>query len=108
MTDLEMTRLCAEAMGLPWKDSNIGPPWNRTPVIYSGDIFEGVYDPLHDDVQAMALVKKMNLTIYPPGEMENEAWNVFHYDDFNSPSDSLNCAIVECVAKMQAAKSSSK
>ena len=46
MTDLELTKLCAEAMGI-----EISP-------VRHGDGDFSLYDPLHDDAQAMALVKK--------------------------------------------------
>lgn len=100
MTDLEMTKLCAEAMG------------------YSFAVFEGQvmwhgknpYDPLSDDAQAMALLKKFHLRVswgyaeargapdgtlpvmVNPGGAE-PPFGVHEYD--------LNRAIVECVARMQ-------
>ena len=101
MTDLEMTRLCAEAMGMEsdnyvllfHADGSQTGPFVVTPE---------VYDPLHDDAQAMALVKKMELRI---GRTNTNFWEVCgmgsggkHFDD------DLNRAIVECAAKMQAAK----
>lgn len=49
MTDLEITTLCAQAMGVPLMGSNV-PLWN----------------PLHDDAQAMALVKKFPHLCLPP------------------------------------------
>ena len=54
MTDLEITRLCAEAMGLGWQD-------DRTDggITAQEGTYNYKYDPLHDDAQAMALVKKM-------------------------------------------------
>ena len=107
MTDLEMTRLCAEAMGY----TEISPSRLAAPQpsedavrVCVGKKAPFWYWPLHNDAQVMALVKRFNLTVYPPGGMENEAWNVFLYDDHNSPSDDLSRAIVECVAKMQAGK----
>jgi len=86
MTDLEMTRLCAEAMGFePYADQ---PPYN--------------YDPLYDDAQAMALVKKFGVALY---QGETGCW----YADLPGfamrvRSLDLNRAIVECVAKMQESK----
>ena len=95
MTDLEMTRLCAESMGLWFGHSKSDDTDN---LYVSKTAISGpweVYDPLHDDAQAMALVKKF------PGyclhaltcELEVEP----EKRDFNR-------AIVECVAKMQKAK----
>ena len=43
ITDLEITKLCAEAMG--YRNSSH-------------------YNPLHNDAQAMALVKKLGVAIY--------------------------------------------
>ena len=49
LTDLEIVRLCAEAMGLTsWQSG------------------EGRYDPLHDDAQAMELMKRLGLSISGP------------------------------------------
>ena len=117
MTDLEITRLCAEAMDLTvvmqlgeWR-------FPRTQSEYS------LYDPLHDDAQAMALVKRFRLSI-EASPLTDEAWSEnqnrmtnppsysvsrcpgawsLHYL-YNCVSPDLNRAICECVAKMQAAK----
>ena len=99
MTDLEMTRLCAEAMRLNFRVS-----YDR---FTDGDFVEliseldpgngGDYDPLHDDAQVMALVKKFpqdTLTAFI--QHQQERWMGRQFD--------LNRAIVECVAKMQTAK----
>lgn len=101
MTDLEMTKLCAEAIGKV--------PHASTRKEYQG-VPVGVwlachkYDPLHNDEQAMALVKKLKLTV--SYEIDHwEAWN--HLDNWH-PShivggdENINRAIVECVAKMRA------
>jgi hypothetical protein len=87
--DLEMTKLCAQAMG-----------WVKTE---KGDDF----DPLHDDAQAMALVKKFELTIIRLYSQDDPTWLVSTpgwVNKFESKHSDLNRAIVECVAKMQAAK----
>ena len=89
MSELEITKLCAEAMfdSLEWEQR----------------LFD--YNPLHDDAQAMALVKKMQLFIMP--EHEGLAWHVSDKDDhvkYAVGSDSLNRAICECVANMQRSK----
>lgn len=109
MTDLEITRLCAEAMGgkvkhdLPLLADNV-EGWIR---------LNGVnYDPLTNDEQAMALVKRHRLDI---SDIKEEYWLVAKYSetaignppvantDWSRDSD-LNRAICECVAKMQAKK----
>ena len=87
MNDLEMTKLCAEAMNLD---------------VRVCEQFE--YDPLHDDAQAMALVKKFCLDI--ECHARNPIWTVIfddneHYSKVRECPD-LNRAIVECVAKLKA------
>lgn len=104
MTDLEMTKLCAEAVEPKWTGVGSSNIWRYVSGWSQGDRREeryvrSTYDPLHDDAQAMALVKKLRLTV--------GAWpESFHVigkgaDTWN---DDLNRAIVECVVKMQAAK----
>jgi hypothetical protein len=96
MTDLEITRLCAEAM----VDSSIA----ALEFIEEGN--RGGYEPLHDDAQAMALLKYNQLMVESnavdfwcvKGWFGKEiAWKLFE-------GDNLNRAICECVANMQAAK----
>jgi hypothetical protein len=93
VSDLEITKLCARAMG--WKVK-------LNPLTYIW------YNPLHDDAQAMAVVKKLNIQIgrvivaHNPRILDWEVW--INFDRTNSAhSPNLNRAIVECVAKMQAA-----
>jgi len=57
------------------------------------------YDPLHDDAQAMALVKKLRLSVEYQGVPSGFNWHVM--SAMVSSSADLNRAIVECVAKMQ-------
>ena len=104
MTDLEITRLCAEAMGykilLPIKDD----------VVECNHLDDGkFFDPIHDDAQAMALVKKMVLSIDRAvisnyGVPEQWGWRVMAAYVGHARSADLNRAICECVAKMQASK----
>ena len=100
MTDLEMTKLCAEAMGL-WEEVKIGDKKYEHPPLN--------YDPLHDDAQAMALVKKFDVSITSLSARAADHWFVQTTGTKIQPSIigtayDLNRAIVECVAKMQAAK----
>ena len=95
MTDLDMTKLCAEAMGyqcidgLWWDENRFGP---------------GRYNPLHDDAQAMALVKKLHLHIdQRPSKACSAQDPCFTIISERKDCD-LNRAIVECVARMQANK----
>ena len=90
MTDLEITRLCAEAIGLV-RDARYFDP-GALPI----------YDPLHDDAQAMALVKKFLLTV----DFFAKEWTAMSHSPFyvrDASSDNANRAICECVAKMQTA-----
>ena len=91
-----MTKLCAEAMGFErvvHELSNIVADYKR-------------YDPLHDDAQAMALVKKLRLSIVATSD---GLWIAgpqgIDRTDFDIENVDLNRAIVECVAKIQANKS---
>jgi len=84
MTDLEITKLCAEAMGLDEKTLQ---------VLESGWTGRG-FDPLHDDTQAMALVKKLRLNCYYDG-----MWCSGPY-----LNDDLNRVICCHAAKIQAGK----
>jgi len=100
MTDLEMTKLCAEAM-------EIGGKWheaNGKLHIYEGKL-HGDYGPLTDDAQAMALVKRFNIQLaksLPTPKHEGGEFWFASIRGKDAMSTCLNRAIVECVAKMQA------
>ena len=109
MTDLELTWLCAEAMDVVYKG---GIPsvaekrhlcWPECFDFQEGEHGGPVrYDPLHDDAQAMALVKKFGLFL---GRFKDGHWCVDPPDQAEQlcsfRSTDLNRAIVECVAKMK-------
>lgn len=80
MTDLEITKLCAEAMG-------VNPTTAERCPICSGTHGAMLYDPLHDDAQAMALMKKFRLWI--------------DLDAVDAHKGDLNRVICEYVAQMQ-------
>lgn len=121
MTDIEMTKLCAEAMGLyllpayPKGHLLYNPNHDRGGLMWSGEvdgqgcyfIQGGAYDPLHNDEQAMALVKKLGLTVDPAQDEPPFDWRVVvaiggDWDNQAAgESDNLNRAIVQCVAKLQ-------
>ena len=94
MTDLEITRLCAEAIG-PDCIGNSENDWH-------------LYDPLHDDAQAMALVKRFQLYMAVQTDRKGDYWSVTAGRVSKHPHEScqtdLNRAICECVATMQNAK----
>jgi hypothetical protein len=100
MTDLEITRACAEAMG--YMDYVCQEDYIKL------DRYTR-YHPLHDDAQAMELVKKLNLSVNRHNEGQYLNWMVGGFGYFRNihtenPED-LNRAICEAVAKMQAASS---
>lgn len=106
MTDLEITKACAEAMGLSHEWDSL----DRVFLIGTCDehsphpkLWE-LYDPLHDDAQAMALVKHLKLEIrYYNGEC---AWGVFPANQVAGSYQykDLNRAICECVYKLHKAE----
>ena len=108
MTDLEITKACAEAMGYSHhtpKGTDLNPD-GKIPlsVEYSGGMMR--YDPLHDDAQAMALVQKLGL------DVQHYYWDnpvVSKHDAHGNllaevRNENLSRAICECVAKMQQPK----
>lgn len=102
VTDLEIVRLCAEAMGLePLAVYGMDVVIGATPNRY-------VFRPLHDDGQAMALLYWLSFEceiIVSSGEFHcnSEEHKMEEIYGITSNAD-LNRAICECVAKMQAAK----
>ena len=115
MDELTMLKACADAMGL-----RLLRAYPRVDLRYSGDgwnglmystsphpclfIDSGAYDPLHDDAQCFALVKKFHIIIdyftNSAGEFSNWTARTERSNECASPS--LNRAIVECIAKKQA------
>jgi hypothetical protein len=101
MTDLDMTALCAEAItGVKPIIGSLTPGGEQFVWLESG---EG-YDPLHDDAQAMALVKKFELVILPSQGVWRVDFQLLSQSAGAARSDNVNRAIVECVAKMEKAK----
>jgi hypothetical protein len=98
MTDLEMTKLCADAMGI--KVVFAAGRW------YINSYWEDCYSPLDLDDHAMALVKRFKLHTFTNLDGDRDVWVCLDdYDNRNHGNASdLNRAIVECVAKMQASK----
>lgn len=95
LTDIEMTELCAEAMGLSiieWDEKSFF-------IEDSGQM----YNPLVDNAQAMDLIQTFWLEVVP----RNDNWWVVSWiskdrkPDLHEVDMSLNRAIVACVAKMQ-------
>ena len=104
MTDLEITKRCAEAMGHEY--IYVGPEMcirtDKERDAYTKiPMYRTIYDPLHDDAQAMALVKKIGLHIVYRA-LHIDTWRVDKADKYATAND-LNYAICECVAKMKEA-----
>ena len=109
MTDLEIVRLCAQAMGMAIgeciSEYRGGPRILRaTP---EGALHEIPYDPLHDDGQCMALLKRLDIVLLKP----HKKWQAILAKDWNGgergsvfhapygEDENLNRAVCECVAK---------
>ena len=93
MTDLDLTKACAKKMGLHWIKE-----WRDCVLL--GDSMLSEYDPLHDDEQAMALVKRFNIGW---DKEDDSDWHValrIGSNLYASHNPDLNRAIVECVAKL--------
>ena len=106
MTDLEITKLCAEAMGIELFSAFGVKEYMRWPSHFDRDTSDDIgalkrYAPLHDDAQAMALVKRFH--IHLTHWAQNKDWTAA-FDRYSAKDKNLNRAICECVAKMQEAK----
>jgi hypothetical protein len=97
MTDLEMTKLCAEKMGYGVRLRLRDGIW-RYAIRWGRGVRGQAYNPLIDDQQAMVLVKHFGLGI---AQLAGGQWEVCK-EFYRAGSPDLNRAIVECVAKMQA------
>lgn len=95
MTDLELTKKCAEAMGyevLGFEGNSIHHYWRLGPGFMTD------YDPLNNDAQAMALVKRFNLNM---SSCAGQPWSVWPNALAETVHADLNRAIVECVANIK-------
>lgn len=103
-----MTTLCAEAMGIKTEVHPIRGAILRH-WFMDGNV-EREYNPLHDDAQSMALVKRFRLRVfgsYPPYSESSisKDW-IVEQGGIRAEARALdlNLAIVECVARMQGGK----
>ena len=108
MDDLEITRLCATAMKYTITRANL-QPFGQVWVIPTHDEQSlpsiKLYDPLHNDAQAMALVKRFWLTVICTSNPGYEIWQVKPSTESGGMlHESLNRAICQCVAVMRGAR----
>lgn len=108
LSDLEMVKACAEAMGaVDVRESELVP--GVCMANFSKDRNDTRrYDPLHDDAQAMALVKrfKVSCTFFAAGVLDNSVDIFYCADDElgeHAEGSDLSRAIVTCVARMHLA-----
>lgn len=97
MSDIELVKACAEAMGIALYVASQNAPQHTLRTCNHEN-----YWPLTNDAQAMALVKKFRIEIAwnPVG------WAVNTYSELDMPEsyasdDDLNRSICECVAKLK-------
>lgn len=110
LSDLELTKLCAEAMG--YDDVHIAYGCMGTAYVkYGGrSVTQGTeFRPLKDDAQAMALVRRFEISIAWSwasqvgcmSKAEAQRDEEMRHDKIACIHKDLNRAIVECVAKMR-------
>lgn len=107
MNDLEMTKLCAEAMGL--QNPRIQETLSGDKFVTYGPLDQALiprYWPLQYDAQCFALVKEFHLEIIPITMMDGSfkewsAWKDRMTRAVWSESPNLNRCIVECIAKLK-------
>lgn len=99
MTDLEITKACAEAVGyevLPTKIKN----YCRVRIQYPSSHHDVSYEPFSDGAQCFDLMKKFGLhAIWFIGS-RGAIWSVTYPRTHPTASSSLNRAICECVAHL--------
>ena len=106
MSDIELTKLCAIAMGFMPEFAPTEWPVGIA-VKGGGQASEDLYDPLHNDAQAMELVKKLRISI-DQGRVGGDMSAAAILKDgvlYNAESENLNRAICETIAKLQMEKS---
>lgn len=111
MNDVRLLEMSAKAMGWKTKVENYGMKGNV--VYYQRDLNPKPdwceWLPFAHDAQAMALVKKLGMTVDPQEDVPPFTWRVVvalngDWDNqINACSTDLNRAIVECAAELQSA-----
>lgn len=103
MTDLEITKVCAKAMGhRPYTENGVPQNSSDHSIYIIDERDEAVYrnyDPLNNDAECMALVKKFRLET---SSYDDGGWLVrncgFERKEIAVSSKDLNRAICKCVA----------
>lgn len=103
MTDIEIIKKCADRMDYKVALDIHGTFFFVTDGTKQPERHD--YNPLTDDAQAMALVKKFGLIIEPDGVMPTTEWwvQVWVSDEIRCTgfaNKDLNRAICECVARL--------
>ncbi len=105
LSDLEITKACAVAMGLLTYKPMGAYPYVEHPTHYDRDTSDPktgkslkAYNPLTDDAQCFALLKKFKL--HPIYDDEQDRWDCFASGAIFGCNADLNRCICECVAKM--------
>jgi len=98
MTDLEITRRCAEAMG--FKPRYFRLPNGDERIEYAVSRGWAAYDPLHDKAQAFELVEMLNLCVDKVREEANPRSAVHAFGNWDSMvyDHDLKRAVCLCVA----------
>ena len=113
LSDLEIVRLCAEAMDLtPYRAVSGGVIQHCSEsgiYVVSDRDARGYteYDPLHDRAQCFELVEKLKLTV----DFFAKEWTAMSHSPLyvrDASSDNLNRAICECAARVQMGKEQAK
>ena len=104
LTDKEITEACTRAMGYVQVEHQ--PKRDRVFYLHpNGSAVLCSYNPIHDDAQAMALVKKLDLMIGGNSDQGFRNWLVFsdrhQVETWNAD---LNRAICLCAARVQIEK----
>ncbi len=102
MTNIEVVRLCAEAIGIPHQVSSNGTFVAR--MDSNTHDFNGMYDPLTNKAQAMDLVIALGLSVNPIGEIDALEWEVEFCSSAGTLDKDLLRAICLCAARVQQAK----
>jgi len=105
MTDLELTKACAEAMGYQWSAPRHEAQW-----LNSDNGVGGLrkrwkhYDPLHDKAQCFALIETFDMTITRVNSIDGY-WRARAWEgslSYEADANSLNRAICTAVANRPA------